>query len=173
MRVSGSDPALPPGYPELLDELKAAVATARLRAHRTVNTELLALYWQIGHKILERQQAEGWGTRVVDRLAVDLRAAFPQMRGLSRSNLKYMRQMAGAWPRNAIGQQPVGQLPWGHVTVLLDKLNAQAERDWYAASAAEVRLVAQRAAQPDHEPAAPARRRRPVELHRPTPTGRQ
>jgi len=137
VRVSGSDPALPPGYPELLDELKAAVATARLQAHRTVNTELLALYWQIGHKILERQQAEGWGTRVVDRLAVDLRAAFPQMRGLSRSNLKYMRQMAGAWPRNAIGQQPVGQLPWGHVTVLLDKLNAQAERDWYAASAAE------------------------------------
>ena len=137
MRVSGSDPALPPGYPELLDELKAAVATARLRAHRTVNTDLLALYWQIGHKILERQQAEGWGTRVVDRLAVDLRAAFPQMRGLSRSNLKYMRQMAGAWPRSAIGQQPVGQLPWGHVTVLLDKPNAQAERDWYAAAAAE------------------------------------
>jgi len=137
VRVSSSDPALPPGYPELLDELKAAVATARLRAHRTVNTELLALYWQIGHKILERQQAEGWGTRVVDRLAVDLRAAFPQMRGLSRSNLKYMRQMAGAWPRSAIGQQPVGQLPWGHVTVLLDKLVAQAERDWYAAAAAE------------------------------------
>jgi len=137
VRVSGSDPALPLGYPELLDELKAAVATARLQAHRTVNTELLALYWQIGHKILERQQAEGWGTRVVDRLAVDLRAAFPQMRGLSRSNLKYMRQMAGAWPRSAIGQQPVGQLPWGHVTVLLDKLVAQAERDWYAASAAE------------------------------------
>ncbi len=54
MRVSGSDLALPPGYPELLDELKAAVATARLQAHRTVNTELLALYWQIGHKILER-----------------------------------------------------------------------------------------------------------------------
>jgi len=60
VRVGGSDPALPPGYPELLDELKAAVATVRLQAHRTVNTELLALYWQIGHKILERQRAEGW-----------------------------------------------------------------------------------------------------------------
>ena len=137
MRVSGSDPALPPGYPELLDELKAAVATARLRAHRTVNTELLALYWQIGHKILERQQAEGWGTRVVDRLAVDLRAAFPQMRGLSRSNIKYMRQMAGAWTQQAIGQQPVGQLPWGHVTVLLDKVHDQSERDYYAAVAVQ------------------------------------
>jgi len=45
-----------------------------------------------------------------------------------------MRQMAGAWTEEAIGQQPVGRLPWGHITVLLDKLNDQAERDWYAAA---------------------------------------
>lgn len=51
----------------------------------------------------------GWGTRVIDRLADDLAAAFPEMRGLSRTNLKYMRQMASAWPESAFGPQPVGQ----------------------------------------------------------------
>jgi predicted nuclease of restriction endonuclease-like (RecB) superfamily len=129
--------ALPGEYAQLLEELKAAVRGARWRAQRVVNTELLRLYWQLGHLILSRQQAEGWGTRVVDRLAADLRAAFPEMRGLSRSNLFYMRSLAGAWPEEAIVQQPVGRLPWGHVTVLLDRLDDRAERDWYAAAAAE------------------------------------
>ncbi len=128
---------LPPGYPELLEELKSTVAAARWRAQRVVNTELLALHWRIGHTILERQQAEGWGTRVIERLSADLQAAFPQMRGLSRSNLFYMRSLAAAWSWEAIVQQPVGRLPWGHVTVLLDKLDDPAQRGWYAASAAE------------------------------------
>ena len=128
---------LPPGYPELLEELKSTVAAARWRAQRVVNTELLALHWRIGHTILERQQAEGWGTRVIERLSADLQAAFPQMRGLSRSNLFYMRSLAAAWSWEAIVHQPVGRLPWGHVTVLLDKLDDPAQRGWYAASAAE------------------------------------
>lgn len=128
---------VPAGYSQLLATLKAEVRAAQVRAHRVVNTELLTLYWTIGKAILDQQMAEGWGTRVIDRLADDLRAEFPEMRGLSRSNMKYMRQMAAAWPAAAIGQQPVGQLPWGHVTVLLDKLDDQAERDWYAAAAAE------------------------------------
>jgi len=82
-------------------------------AQRVVSTELLALYWRIGHTSLERQQAEGWGTRVIDRLSADLQAAFPQMRGLPRSNLFYMRSLAAAWSWEAIVQQPVGRLPWG------------------------------------------------------------
>ena len=126
---------LPAGYAEFLDQLKATVASARRHAQRVVNTELLLLYWRIGDAVLARQRDEGWGTRVIDRLAADLREAFPEMRGLSRSNLKYMRQLAGAWTEDAISQQAVGQLPWGHVTVLLDKLEDQGERDWYAATA--------------------------------------
>lgn len=59
------------------------------------------------------------------------------MRGIGRSNVHYMRAMAAAWPRQAVVQQAVGQLPWGHITVLLDKLDDQDERDWYAAKAAE------------------------------------
>ena len=128
---------VPTGYAEVLAALKAEVRAAQLRAHRVVNTELLRLYWTIGDRILRQQRAEGWGTRVVDRLADDLRAEFPDMRGLSRSNLKYMRQMAATWPAEAIGQHAVGQLPWGHVTVLLDRLGDQAARDWYAVAAVE------------------------------------
>lgn len=80
--------ALPPGHLELLEDLKTAVAAARWRAQRVVNTELIQLYWRLGNAVLHRQQAEGWGTRVIDRLAADLRAAFPEMRGLSRTNIK-------------------------------------------------------------------------------------
>jgi predicted nuclease of restriction endonuclease-like (RecB) superfamily len=135
--VTGREVELPPGYPELLDDLKRAVGEARWRAQRVVNTELLALYWRIGHTILDRQDAEGWGARVIDRLSTDLRAAYPDMRGLSRSNLFYMRSFAASWPQEPIVQQAVGRLPWGHVTVLLDKLHDQPQRDWYAAAAAE------------------------------------
>ncbi len=135
--MTGRDVALPTGYPELLEELKSAVAAARWRAQRVVNSELIGLYWRIGYTILDRQETEGWGTRVIDRLSADLRAAYPQMRGLSRSNLFYMRSFATAWPHEPIVQQPVGQLPWGHVTVLLDKLDDQPLRNWYAATAVE------------------------------------
>ena len=127
----------PEGYAEFLDRLKEQVATARLRATRVVNTELITLYWDLGAAIVDRQDALGWGAAVVDRLATDLRAAFPDMRGLSRSNLYSMRNLARAWPRTAVVQQAVGQLPWGHVTVLLDKLTAAEDRDFYAVSAVE------------------------------------
>lgn len=133
--MSASELALLDGYHELLEDLKRSVADARWRTQRIVNTELVTLYWQLGDTILRRQQAEGWGTRVIDRLAYDLRAAFPGMTGLSRSNMFYMRAFAGAWPKAAVVQQPVGQLPWGHITVLLDKLTDQARRDWYAQAA--------------------------------------
>lgn len=134
MSVSGE--LQPTGYGDLLARLKAEVRAAQLRAHRVVNTELLRLYWTIGQAILDRQSAEGWGTRVTDRLADDLRAEFPDMRGFSGRNLRYMAAAARAWP-DPIGQQPVAQLPWGHITVLVDRLHHQAERDWYAAAAAE------------------------------------
>lgn len=97
----------PPGYAQLLSSLKAEVRAAQLRAHRIVNTELLTLYWSIGRAILDRQAAEGWATRVINRLADDLRAGFPSQRGFRRSNLKYMRQAAAALP-GPIGQQSVG-----------------------------------------------------------------
>jgi predicted nuclease of restriction endonuclease-like (RecB) superfamily len=130
------DLALPATYAELLGELKIRVRAARMSALRTVNTQLIELYWSIGKTILERQAAESWGSGVLGRLADDLRAEFVDMKGFSRSNLFYMRGFAAAWP-DPIVQQPVGQLPWGHITVLLDKLDSASDRAWYAAAAVE------------------------------------
>ncbi|NIZ91724.1 PDDEXK nuclease domain-containing protein [Kineococcus rubinsiae] len=131
------DPALPAGYTELLEQLKTRVATSRLRAARAANTELLRLYHSIGHDILTRQDRAGWGAKVIDRLAHDLREAFPDQRGFSVRNLHYMRALASAWPGADFLPQPVAALPWGHVRALLDRLDEPATRDWYATQAVE------------------------------------
>lgn len=130
-------PTLPRDYPELLARLKREIGAARTRAALAVNEELIRLYWWIGREILTRQDREGWGTRVIERLATDLRAEFPEMRGLSVRNLEYMRQFAASWPDSQIAPQAVAQLPWGHIRCLLDRLNDHAAREWYAAKAIE------------------------------------
>ena len=118
---------LPPaGYADWLAELKIRIHTAQQRAALAVNRELVLLYWQIGRDILARQASQGWGAKVIERLAHDLRTAFPQMKGFSRANLMYMRAFAQAWPSDEFFQQPVGQLPWGHNLVLLTKLKQPA-----------------------------------------------
>jgi predicted nuclease of restriction endonuclease-like (RecB) superfamily len=122
-------------YPALLTKIKQRIGSARLRAALSVNRELILLYWSIGRDILARQRTEGWGTKVIDRLAVDLRRAFPEMSGLSARNMKYMRAFAEAWPAEEFVQQVVAQLPWGHNTHLLDALKSAAEREWYARQA--------------------------------------
>ncbi len=104
---------MPETYPAFLTELKQRISTARLRASLAVNKELVLLYWNIGHEILTRQQDEGWGAKVTDRLAADLRRAFPEMTGFSERNLRYMRTFAAAWPDAPIGQQAAAQLPLG------------------------------------------------------------
>lgn len=129
--------AVPQTYPDLLATLKARIRDARLRAAVTVNRELILLYWEIGHDILLRQAAEGWGTAIIDRLSRDLRRDFPDITGLSPRNLKYMRAFAEAWPDAVIVQQLVAQLPWGHNIRLLEALKQPEERAWYAAQAVE------------------------------------
>lgn len=81
-----------------LDALKQRIQSAQQRAVLSVNRELVLLYWHIGRDILERQQALGWGAKVIDQLAKDLTATFPDMKGFSRRNLLYMRSFAEAWP---------------------------------------------------------------------------
>lgn len=112
--ASAPAPALataPRGYTAWLTDVKARIHAAQQRATLAVNRELLALYWRLGRDILERQAAGAWGDGILDRVSRDLRAAFPAMKGFSRSNLKYMRAFAEAWPDAEFGQQPVGQLP--------------------------------------------------------------
>jgi predicted nuclease of restriction endonuclease-like (RecB) superfamily len=124
-------PDVPGDYVALLAELKSRITAARLKAAVAVNSELILLYWQIGDDILRRQRDEGWGAKVVDRLAADLRRAFPEMKGLSARNLKYMRAFAEACPDRIFVQQVAAQLPWGHTMVLLDKVKNPDERQWY------------------------------------------
>jgi predicted nuclease of restriction endonuclease-like (RecB) superfamily len=132
------NPTPPPqGYAEWLAELKTRIHTAQQRATLAVNRELVLLYWQIGHDILARQAEQGWGTKVIDRLAKDLRAAFPDMKGFSPRNLKYMRAFADAWPDGEFVQAVLAQLPWYHQLALLDKLPGAEARRWYAANAIE------------------------------------
>ncbi|QBC44024.1 PDDEXK nuclease domain-containing protein [Iodobacter fluviatilis] len=127
----------PSDYAAWLLELKSRIHTAQQRAALAVNRELVLLYWQIGRDILARQAEQGWGAKVIERLAHDLRAAFPELKGFSRANLMYMRSFAEAWPQAAIVQQAVGQLPWGHNLVLLSKLKDPQWRMTYAERAIE------------------------------------
>ena len=104
----------PAGYADWLAELKGRIHHAQQRAALAVNRELVRLYWQIGRDILERQAREGWGAKIIDRLAQDLRNAFPDMKGFSPRNLKYMRAFALAWPDAEFVQDVLAQLPWYH-----------------------------------------------------------
>lgn len=129
--------APPAGYPDWLNDLKGRIHTAQQRASLAVNRELVLLYWQIGNDILTRQAEQGWGTKVIDRLARDLRAAFPKMKGFSPRNLKYMRSFAEAWPDSEFVQGVLAQLPWYHQLALLDKLPGPETRRWYIYQAIE------------------------------------
>ena len=127
----------PPGYPALLKDIKERVRTAQVRAALAVSRELILLYWSIGRDILVRQKTEGWGAKIIDRLANDLNAEFPGVEGFSPRSLKYMRAFAGEWPDEAIVQQLAAQLPWGHHMVLLDRVKDQPTRQWYLRAAVE------------------------------------
>jgi len=128
----GTIPALPEGYADWLTQLKGDITQARQRAALAVNAELVQLYHRLGGEIQQRQEAHGWGAKVIERLARDLKDAFPEMKGWSASNLKYMRFFAQHCPDRQFGQQPADQLPWFHVVTLLTKLDSPAEREWYA-----------------------------------------
>lgn len=105
-------------YDIFLHDLKDRIRAARTRAALAVNRELVLLYWQIGHDILERQEREGWGAKVIDRLARDLRNDFKDMKGFSPRNLKYMRKFAETWADEEFVQQAAAQIPWFHNCII-------------------------------------------------------
>jgi hypothetical protein len=99
------------GYAGLLAQVKQRVRIAQVKAALSANRELVLLYWDIGRAILRAQGDQGWGAKVVARLAQDLRREFPEMSGFSRANLLFMRAFAEAWSHSTIVLQPVRQLP--------------------------------------------------------------
>ena len=128
---------LPSDYGRWIQSIKDRVRNAQFRAMVAVNVELMLLYWDIGRAILDRQAAEGWGTKVVQRIATDLAAEFPGAKGFSLRNLKYMRAFAEAWPNREFVQQVVAQISWGNNVVLLDRVKDIEQRKTYARLAAE------------------------------------
>lgn len=125
----------PDDYTAWVSGLKKRIAGARQKALLSANAEQIKLYHEIGRDILDRQSRQGWGAKVIDRLSADLREAFPDMKGLSSSNLKYMRFFAQECPNRKIGQQSADQLPWFHTVALITKLSDPVAREWYAREA--------------------------------------
>jgi predicted nuclease of restriction endonuclease-like (RecB) superfamily len=122
---------LPSGYAETLSEIKQRIQQERLRVVMAANSAMVLLYWDIGRMILARQEREGWGARVIDRLSADLREEYPDMQGFSRRNLLFMRSFAEAYPHAEKVKQLVSQLPWGHIIRLLQRVKEPAIREWY------------------------------------------
>ena len=123
---------MPHSYVAMLTELKQRIRHERLRVVLASNAAMVLLYWDIGQSVLNKQTAEGWGARVIDRLSADLRQAFPDMKGFSPRNLKYMRSFAATWADRSIVQELLAQLTWYHNIALLEKLSEPDQRLWYA-----------------------------------------
>ncbi len=154
--VQPSSVQRPPGYGSFLEDLKARIQAARVKAALSANRRLIELYWHIGKSIVERQARDGWGKSVVDRLARDIRHAFPDITGFSPSNIWRMRAFYLAWTEGELAQpardsgrgaklaQPVREMeetglpptvadiPWGHNVWLFEKVKDPLVRLWYA-----------------------------------------
>lgn len=124
-------------YLEFIEKIKTEIQKQRVSVVMNANASMICLYWNIGRAILEKQEEEGWGTKVIDRMAKDLKDAFPEMSGFSPRNIKYMRKFAQCWPDYEIVQRVVAQIPWRTNRMLLDKLDSQESRIWYAQKAIE------------------------------------
>ena len=117
-----------PEYKSFLEDLKLRIRTSQVKAALAVNKELVLLYWSIGQDILTKQEELGWGAKVIDQLSDDLRDEFPDIKGFSKRNLKYMRAFASAYPEEEFVQQAAAQIPWFHNCTILDKIKDSQQR---------------------------------------------
>lgn len=122
-------------YTKVLDRIKEKIRNAQAKAMISINSELIMLYWEIGRTIQEEQKKQGWGANVIDKLSKDIQSSFPNMKGFSPRNLRYMRTFACTYQDFEFLQQVVAKLPWGQNIALLSKLNTSEERQWYAKKA--------------------------------------
>jgi len=122
-------------YKSFFNELKTRIRSARLKAALAVNREVIELYWHIGKQIIEKQKLTNWGDKLIETLSHDLRHSFPETKGFSLTGLKRMRMFAEHYPDFAIGPQTVAQLPWGHLSILIQRVKSETSRTWYAEQA--------------------------------------
>ena len=129
--VAPTAASLPKSYAGTLQEIKTHLRSSRVRAVLAANPIVIEAYWHTGNIILARQQGAAWGAKVIDRLATDLQEAFPGMSGLSVRNLLAMKIFAREFPAGPITQQPVAQLPWGHVLQIMQRIKDPDAREFY------------------------------------------
>lgn len=123
--------ALTEDYAKLLASVKERLRTAQYAALKTVNTELVGLYWDIGRMIAEKQEQAEWGKSVVERLSADLRREFPGVTGFSVQNLWYMRQFFMEYKQHERLQPLVGEIAWAHNLVIMSKCKGPLQREFY------------------------------------------
>ncbi|MDB5016712.1 MAG: hypothetical protein JWQ84_1544 [Mucilaginibacter sp.] len=137
-------------YKQTLLTLKNKIRQAQSKIVLTANIQMLAIYWEIGEFIIQLEKQKDWGSKIIDQLSADLKNEFPELKGLSPRNLRYMRNFYVNWPElsllqqtnglpvvDIILQQPVAKLPWGHICILNDRVKTNKERGFYAIKTAE------------------------------------
>ncbi len=124
-------------YHSLFTDIKQKIQKAQLKAVLSVNAEMIFLYWQIGKIINEKQNMEGWSSKIIPKLSKDLKSEFLDTKGFSERNLSYMLRFAKEYPDESILQQAVAKLPWGHNLLLIEKIKDQKIRWWYAEKCVE------------------------------------
>lgn len=124
--------SLDKNYSNFLKAIKERLKNAQIRAALAANRELILFYWGLGKELIEKQKAFKWGDGFLEQFSHDLRQAFPEMQGFSVTNLKRMRLFAEEYSDFEKSPQPVDQLPWGHIAVLLHKIKPHPVREWYA-----------------------------------------
>ena len=121
-------------YLKTIESIKSEIKSAQYKAAVSVNRELIMLYYNIG-KIVNEHKA--WGNKFIDNLAADIKLEFPNVKGYSVRNLKYMAKFAETYPDEQFVQQVVAQIPWSHNTLILDKVHSPEQREWYIRKTAE------------------------------------
>ncbi len=115
-------------YKDIFSHLKNKIVVAQQRAVVSINKELVLLYWEIGNTIINNQSQKGWGAKIIDTLSEDLNKEFPQMRGFSVRNLKYMRQFAQTYPKREFVQEVLAQLSWYNNITIIQKVKDEQVR---------------------------------------------
>ena len=121
-------------YLDLVQSIKQEIQSAQYRAVLNVNRDLICLYYDIGSAINEHKT---WGNKFIENLATDIRLAFPEAKGYSVRNLKYMAKFATTYPDREFVQTVSAQIPWSHNVAILDKVKTEEQREWYIRKTAE------------------------------------
>jgi len=124
-------------YKDLIKNIKLQIKNSQQKALFAVNKELILLYWNIGNVIIECQDKEGWGAKVIDNISKDIKVTFPDLNGFSIRNLKYMRKFAEEYSEIGFVQEVLAQITWYNNITLIEKVKDRSERNWYVTKIAE------------------------------------